>query len=292
MSDKFSQIIELVLELGSFKGTKVVIKFGGNAMFDDALKRSVIKDIVFLSAIGLKPVVVHGGGPAITKHMERVRLEAEFVEGHRRTDPETMEIVEMVLCGKVNNELVKLIGIEGGRSMGLSGKDGGLIKARKQFREIVQDGELIKVDLGHVGEVTEIRTEVILDLLEHDYIPVIAPVGIGDDDQDYNINADTLAGELAAALGAGTLIYLTDVDGILEGPGEGSRLVDRMEPATARARLGSVITGGMIPKVESALTALEEGVSTIHIVNGITPHSLLRTFLTDEMSGTTISRAA
>jgi acetylglutamate kinase len=275
---EIERAIDILFELAAIKGKTIVIKYGGNAMFDEMLKRSVIRDIVLLRIIGVEPILVHGGGPAITEHLERVQLESEFIHGHRRTDEDTMEVVEMVLSGKVNNELVKLIGIEGGRSIGLSGKDSGLIKARKHLREIEQDGKLVTIDLGNVGEVVEIETELVSDLLDHGYIPVIAPIGVGDDDQDYNINADTLAGELAAALGAEILVYLTDVDGILD---QEEQSIRTMKPVTARALLGTVVTGGMIPKVESALSALENGVSTTHIINGTIPHSLLRTFVND-----------
>lgn len=283
-------IFDYLPDLHAFRGTRVLIKYGGNAMFDSGLKKSVIRDIAFLKMVGLDLTIVHGGGPAISEHMDRVGLEPEFLEGQRKTDKATMEIVEMVLCGKVNNDLVKMLNSEGVAAVGLSGKDGGLVVARKHTRTVEHDGVVDVVDLGHVGEIAHIRPDIVNLLIRNHYIPVIAPIGVGTDDQDYNINADLFAGEMAGSIHADRVVFLTDINGIFrDRKNQGSR-IPGMTVEIARDLMRSVIQGGMIPKVEASLKALEHGVEKVHIINGMEPHSLLKALLTHEEAGTTIYR--
>lgn len=282
-------IIEAMPYIRRYHGKTMVIKFGGNAMFNDEIKKMVAWDIVFLKLVGMKPVVVHGGGPAINEHMERVGIEPEFVDGLRKTDTETLEIVEMVLCGKVNNEIVKLVNIQGAKSVGLSGKDGGLIKATKRAHEVEENGEAKKVDLGQVGDVVGVDTGIINVLINNDFIPVIAPIGLGIEDlADYNINADVLAGEMASALKAEKLLMLTNVNGIQREEGNEESRIPRMTIPEARGHLGKLIVGGMIPKVEACIDSLEKGLVSAHVINGMTPHAMLQELLTDDAIGTMI----
>ncbi len=281
-------ILGALPEIVENRGRTIVIKYGGNAMVDESVSLNVVRDIVFLKLTGMNPVIVHGGGPAISEHMARVGIDPVFVDGQRRTDEGTFEIVEMVLCGKVNNALVKLINHEGVKAMGLSGKDVGLIEARKYRRKVRRNGRMEEIDLGQVGEVVRVDTEVIDLLSENDIIPVIAPIAVGEDNTDYNINADLLAGEVAAAVRADRLVYLTNVDGILRDGADPDSLISMADAKEARALVGDVVTGGMIPKVESSLSAVEQGVASAHIINGTTPHSLLRLLLTAEGTGTAI----
>mgnify|MGYP006285682157 CR=1 FL=1 len=281
-------VFELLPNMVKFRDARMVIKYGGNAMVNEDLQRKVVKDIVFLELIGVQPVIVHGGGPAISEHMERVGLEPEFVHGQRKTNSEALEIVEMVLCGKVNNQIVKLINKVGTKAIGLSGKDGNLITARKHLREVMKDGEIDSLDLGHVGEVESIDESILYTLSDNDFIPVIAPIGVGEDGQDYNINADILAGEVAKAIQAERLIYLTDVDGIMVDQEDPDSLLNYIDAPEARAMLNREIKGGMIPKIESCISALDGGVASAHIINGKKKHSLLRTLLVDDGEGTVI----
>jgi acetylglutamate kinase len=281
-------VFELLPNIKKCRGQKVLVKYGGNAMVDDAIKSNVVKDIVFLKLIGMKPVIVHGGGPAISEHMKRVGLKPTFVDGQRKTDAETLEIVEMVLCGKVNNELIKLINFEGVKAIGLSGKDVGLIEARRHRREIEKDGRMKMIDIGQVGEVVKIDTEIIDIVTEHEIIPVIAPIGVGKNNEDYNINADVLAGEIASAVGAENLIYLTDVDGILENPEHDGSRIGNLDVTRAKSLVGTTIQGGMIPKVESCIEAVERGLESAYVINGTTPHSLLVALLMEQEIGTRI----
>ncbi len=281
-------ILGALPEIVENRGRTIVIKYGGNAMVDERISLNVTRDIVFLKLTGMNPVVVHGGGPAISEHMKRVGIDPVFVDGQRRTDEGTFEIVEMVLCGKVNNALVKLINQEGVKAMGLSGKDVGLIEARKYRRKVKRNGRMEEIDLGQVGEVVRVDTEVIELLSRNDIIPVIAPIAVGVDNTDYNINADVLAGEVAAAVSADRLIYLTNVDGILRDGDDAGSLIPLIDAKEAKGLVGNVVTGGMIPKVESSLSALEQGVASAHIINGTTPHTLLKLLLTAEGAGTAI----
>jgi acetylglutamate kinase len=272
----------------ALRGRVVLVKYGGNAMIDEPRKQSVIADICALRSTGTMPVVVHGGGPVISDLLGEVGVETPFVGGHRKTDREAMGYVEMALSGKVNSEIVKLIGIHGYRSVGISGKDGGLATARKRIHRTRVGSRVRRSDLGQVGDVTSVDSDLPKLLLSGGYIPVIAPIGVGADLEDYNINADMFAGHVAAALDAAALVMLTDVDGILLDPDDPATLIPEFTTHAARAEIGRIIRGGMIPKVESCLIALEGGVERACIVNGMTEHALLSALLTSKQIGTTI----
>ncbi len=285
--DKVVQRAEILLEalpyLRAFQGKTLVIKFGGSAMEEAGLKEQFAKDVLLLRLVGIRPVIVHGGGPQIGALMKRLGKEPRFVGGMRVTDEETVEIVEMVLVGKINKEIVGLINLHGGRAVGLSGKDGNLIRARKRLHRTA-NGEL--ADIGFVGEVEAVDPEAIRLLEDHGFIPVIAPVGVGSGGQTYNINADLVAGEVAAALLAEKLIHLTDVQGI---NGEDGRHVSTLTKREAeRLVKAGVIDGGMLPKVESSLRALAGGAQKAHIIDGRVPHAILLEVLTTEGIGTEI----
>jgi acetylglutamate kinase len=280
-------LLEALPYLQRYAGQSIVIKYGGHAMVDEELKKDFARDIVLLKQVGIHPVVVHGGGPQIGQLLKKIGKQSEFVHGMRVTDRETMDIVEMVLAGLVNKEIVANINASGGRAVGLSGKDGGLICARKM--DFAQDAPELDVpeiiDLGHVGSVHHINPE-ILHMLEKDrFIPVIAPVGYHKDEQtSYNINADLVAGAIARAIGAAKLILLTDVAGVLGADGE---LVSVATPNDVKRMIAEgVIKGGMIPKVNCCLDAIAHGVGKAHIIDGRIPHSLLLEILTDEGVGT------
>ncbi len=280
-------LVEALPYLQRFADQTVVIKYGGHAMVDDELKRSFAKDVTLLKQVGIHPVIVHGGGPQIGRLLERVGKESRFIEGMRVTDKETMDIVEMVLAGLVNKEIVANINSAGGKAVGLSGKDGGLICARKlEIRRNAPELDVPEIiDLGHVGSVHRVNTDV-LALLEKDrFIPVIAPVGYHRDEaQSYNINADLVASAVAQAMGAVKLVLLTDVPGVLDAQG---RLVSMLDSGQAQAMIQEkTIAGGMIPKVECCLDAIGNGVSEAHIIDGRIPHALLLELFTDEGVGT------
>ncbi len=266
----------------------VVIKFGGNAMVDEALKTSFAKDIVLLKQVGVNPVVVHGGGPQIGKLLDKLGKKSEFIDGMRVTDNETMDVVEMVLGGLVNKSIVNLINHNGGQAVGLTGKDGAMIRAKKM--EITRKSPELKVseilDLGHVGEVTAIDPSLVRALEKGHFIPVIAPIGVGQDAVSYNINADLVAGKMAGILGAEKLLLLTNTAGILDKQGEILTGLD------ARRVAGFIddqtIQGGMLPKVNCALDAVHSGVKTAHIIDGRVAHAVLLELLTDEGVGTLI----
>jgi acetylglutamate kinase len=266
----------------------IVIKYGGNAMTDEKLKNGFARDIVLLKQVGVNPVVVHGGGPQIGQLLERIGKESRFVDGMRVTDRETMDIVEMVLGGLVNKSIVNLISHNGGNAVGLTGKDGGLIRARKMKIERSSpelDAPEI-IDLGHVGEVTGINPSIV-DTLDHgNFIPVIAPIGVGEDQMSYNINADLVAGKLASVLGAEKLLLLTNTAGILDKQGE---VLTGLNTADIdRLIADGTIQGGMLPKVNCALDAIKSGVKTSHIIDGRVEHAVLLELLTDEGVGTLI----
>jgi acetylglutamate kinase len=282
-----SRPVEVLLEalpyIREFRGKSVVIKYGGSAMESDDLKASFALDVVLLHLVGINPVIVHGGGPQIGALMKKLGKQPTFVGGMRVTDAETMEIVEMVLVGKINKEIVGLINHHGGRAVGLSGKDGNLLRARKRLHRAA-GGDL--VDIGLVGEVETVNVEAIRLLEERSFVPVIAPVGVGDGGESYNINADLVAGEVAAALGAEKLIHLTDVQGIKATDG---RLISTLSRKEAeRLMQAGVIDGGMLPKVESALRALESGTAKAHIIDGRVGHAILLELFTREGVGTEI----
>jgi acetylglutamate kinase len=263
----------------------VVIKFGGNAMVDEALKSSFAQDIVLLKQVGVNPVIVHGGGPQIGKLLEQIGKKSRFIEGMRVTDNETMDVVEMVLGGQVNKQIVALINRHGGRAVGLTGKDGGLITARKMK---LAGSDSASNDLGQVGEVESIDPRVVTMLVNDDFIPVIAPIGADADGISYNINADLVAGELARVLGAEKLLLLTNTPGVLDLQG---KLLTGLSAADTEQLIASgVIHGGMLPKVRCALNAVRGGVATSQIIDGRIKHSVLLELLTDSGVGTLINR--
>ncbi|HHQ42187.1 MAG TPA: acetylglutamate kinase [Chromatiales bacterium] len=271
-----------------FSGRTVVIKYGGNAMTEEALKRGFARDVVLMRLVGIQPVIVHGGGPQIGRLLERIGKESAFVEGMRVTDRETMDVVEMVLGGQVNKEIVQLINAQGGRAVGLTGKDGGLIRARKLRLERrgpeTEAPEII--DLGHVGEVESVDASIVHMLVRGGFIPVIAPVGVGADGETYNINADLVAGKVAEVLQAEKLILLTNTPGILDREG---RLVSGVDAAAVERLVAEgVISGGMLPKVRCALEAVQAGVNAAHIIDGRVEHAVLLELFTDEGVGTLI----
>lgn len=255
-----------------FRGRTVVVKYGGAAMKDGSLKAGVIRDIVFMSCVGIRPVVVHGGGPEINIWLGKLGIEPQFKDGLRVTDAPTMDVVEMVLVGRVNKELVSLINQEGGKAVGLCGKDGNLITARPQGA----------ADVGFVGEVSGINSGIIKTLVEAGYIPIVSSVASDETGQAYNINADTVAGEIAAALGAEKLILLTDTKGILEDYHDPSTLLPKLDIQQARELIESgVVSGGMIPKVNCCVRSLAQGVGAAHILDGRVPHALLLEIFSD-----------
>ena len=254
----------------------VVIKYGGNAMVNEELKTAVMGDLVLLSLTGIKTVLVHGGGPEITSALNRMNIESKFVDGLRVTDKETADIVQMVLAGKVNKDLVKLLGAHGGRAIGLSGVDAGMIKARP-----------VDERLGFVGEITSVDPRPILDLLDNGYIPIISTVGCDDDGNIYNINADTAACEIAASLGAESLITMTDINGIMRDTSAESTLIPLIRADEMSELLNrGIISGGMIPKVESCIKAVNSGVKKVIIIDGRVPHSIIIEMFTNEGIGT------
>ena len=276
-------LIEALPYIRAFQGKTLVIKYGGAAMEQADLKEQFAKDVLLLRLVGIRPVIVHGGGPQIGALMKRLGKEPRFVGGMRVTDEETMEIVEMVLVGKINKEIVGLINLHGGRAVGLSGKDGTLIRAHKRLHRTA-DGTM--ADIGLVGEVDAVNPELIRLLEEDGFIPVIAPVGVGSGGETYNINADLVAGDVAAALGAEKLMHLTDVQGI---KGEDGRHISTLTKQEAERLIkAGVIDGGMLPKVESSLRALAGGAQKAHIIDGRVPHAILLEVLTVEGIGTEI----
>jgi acetylglutamate kinase len=255
-----------------FSGRTVVVKYGGAAMKDSSLKDKVMRDIVFLSCVGLRPVVVHGGGPEINSWLDKLGIEPQFKDGLRVTDAATMDVVEMVLVGRVNKEIVSLINQAGGLAVGICGKDGNLIKARPEGRQ----------GIGFVGEVNSVDIKILNSLVSSGYIPVVSSVAADETGQAYNINADTVAGELAAALGAEKLILMTDTAGILKDYKDPSTLLPKVDIQEARQLIASgVVSGGMIPKVSCCVRSLAQGVKAAHIIDGRIPHSLLLEIFTD-----------
>lgn len=266
-----------------FAGKTVVIKYGGNAMVDEALKQGFARDIVLMKLVGINPVVVHGGGPQIGEHLQRIGKASEFVQGMRVTDGETMDVVEMVLGGLVNKEIVTLINLQGGAAVGLTGKDGMLIRARKLCLE-QPDGT--PIDIGYVGDVDSIDPTIIETLARSNFIPVIAPVGVGPGGHSYNINADLVAGRLAAVLHAEKLILLTNIRGLLD---KQENLLSGLSAAQVDALIADgTIHGGMLPKIRCALGAVQSGVKAAHIIDGRVAHAVLLELFTDEGVGTLI----
>lgn len=281
-------LIEALPYIQQFHGSTVVIKFGGAAMVDPALKHAFARDVVLMKLVGMNPVVVHGGGPQIGELLARLNIETRFVDGLRVTDSATMDVVQMVLGGLVNKEIVSLINAEGGSAAGLTGKDGNLIRARKLklMRERPEFKEPEIVDIGHVGEIAEVNPGVLDALVARDFIPVIAPIGVGDDGVSYNINADFVASALAARLDAAKLVLLTDTPGVLTP--DGSTLVAPNRGEIERMIADGEIKGGMLPKVRCALDAMTAGVASAQIIDGRVPHATLLEIFTDGGVGTQI----
>lgn len=282
-------LIESLPYIREFNEKTVVIKYGGHAMVDEDLKRNFALDVILMKYIGINPVIVHGGGPQINRFLEKMQITSSYVHGMRVTDGETMDVVEMVLVGKVNKEIVGLINHCGGKAVGLSGRDGDLVQASKLKIEIKPDDvnrtpELI--DLGRVGEVTHVNPAILRTLDEQDFIPVIAPVGVGDDGRAYNINADLVAGAIASELNAEKLILLTDVEGVKDGAGE---LLSTIRTENIDELIASgTISGGMIPKVKCCRSALDKGVTKTHIIDGRQEHAILLEIFTHTGIGTEI----
>lgn len=281
-------LVEALPYIQRFTNKTVVVKYGGHAMTDDALRHSFARDIVLLKCVGMHPVVVHGGGPQIDATMRRMGVKAQFVSGLRVTDAETMDIVEMVLGGKLNKEIVATINLHGGMAIGLSGKDAKLITATKKrlSMQITPGAAPQDIDLGQVGEVQAVNSAFIHMLENNGVIPVIAPTGVGEQGESYNINADTVAGDIAAALQAEKVLFLTDVEGILD---RDKKLLPTLNTEAIQAmKSEGVIDGGMLPKVDACLHALAHGVAKTHIIDGRVPHAVLLELLTDRGIGTEI----
>lgn len=287
--EKASILVEALPYIRKFSGQTVVIKYGGRAMVSEELKQAVITDCVLLKLVGIHPVLVHGGGADIDAMLKRLGKGWKFVRGQRVTDAETMDVVEMVLAGKVNKEIVSLINKLGGRGIGLCGKDANLIEACKK---VVQPGPGEEpADLGFVGDIRRINPEIIETVKNEGYIPVIAPIGVGENGESYNINADYVAGEVAAALGANKLVLLTDVEGILADRNDPGSLLSVVKAGQVPELIEKgVIAGGMIPKVECCVRALQKGVGRTHIIDGRILHSILLEVFTDEGVGTMVVR--
>ena len=290
--EKYIEKAEILLEalpyIQRFANKTIVIKYGGHAMEDEDLKASFVRDVILLHFIGLNPVIVHGGGPQIDGMLKKIGKKSQFIEGMRVTDEETMEVVEMVLVGKINKEIVSRINSNGGQALGLSGMDGNLIRARKMWahKKGKEGQEKERIDLGMVGEVETINPEVLRTFMSNKWIPVIAPVGMGPGGEVYNINADLVAGKVASSLGAEKFILLTDVEGVLNSQ---KQLISTMDAKIAGQFIQEgTISGGMIPKVRCCLDALREGVKKTHVIDGRVKHAILLEIFTDEGIGTQI----
>lgn len=284
-ADKARTLAEALPYIRRFHGTTIVVKLGGNAMADTALQASFARDVVLLKLVGMNPVVVHGGGPQIEKLLAQLGIQSEFVQGMRVTDAATMDVVEMVLGGAVNKDIVTLINQAGGRAVGLTGQDGGFIRARKMMMP-AKDRPNEFLDIGQVGEIEAIDPRVIATLEEGGFVPVVAPIGMGADGHSYNINADLVAGKLAEVLRAEKLILLTNTPGVMDEKGE---LLTGVTPREIDAMVASgVLSGGMLPKIASGLDAARGGVKSVHVIDGRVPHALLLEVLTDQGVGTLI----
>lgn len=278
--NKAEVLIEALPYIQRFNRKIIVVKYGGSAMVDEELKKRVIEDVTLLKLVGFKPIIVHGGGKEISKWVNKVGMTPEFVNGLRVTDNETMEIVEMVL-GKVNKSLVQLVESLGVRAIGVSGKDGGLLKVEKKLSE----GK----DIGYVGEVTEVNADILYDLLEKDFLPIVCPIGLDEDYQTYNVNADDAACAIARAMEAEKLAFLTDMEGVYKNPQDPSTLISELTVEEAEGLMAEgYIGGGMLPKLHNCIDAIENGVSRVHILDGRIPHCLLLEIFTNKGIGTAI----
>ena len=283
---KANVLIEALPYIQKFNGKTVVIKYGGNAMINEELKNRVMEDITLLKYIGINPVVVHGGGPDISAALTRFGIQSEFINGLRVTDEETMRVAQMVLIGKTNKEIVSLLGTKGGKGLGISGIDGRLIECKKCYAEV--DGK--QTDIGFVGDIVSVNGRMLADLTRQDYIPVVAPIGVDEDGNSYNINADTAAGAVAEALEAEKLILLTDTEGIKDSADSETFYSVLSRKEIYRMIDEGKIVGGMIPKVKGGIAAIEAGVNSVHILDGRVPHCLLLEIFTDHGIGTMITR--
>ena len=282
-NDKAAILVEALPYIQEFYGKTVVIKYGGNAMINEELKEKVMQDVALMKYVGIQPVIVHGGGPEITGFLGKVGKETEFISGLR------VEIAEMVLDGKINSDIVTLLNRRGVSAVGLSGKDANLIRAQKKLATVYEGEESRKVDIGYVGQVERIDTRLLQDLIAHDYIPVIAPIGVGADGESYNINADYVAAEIAGALGAEKLLLLTDVEGVYKDYEDKSSFISTLTAAEARRYIeDGTLTGGMIPKVEACLRALDAGAAKTHIIDGRLGPSIILEIFTSAGIGTQV----
>lgn len=285
-------LTEALPYIQKFTNKTIVVKFGGNAMVDEELKQQFARDIVLMKLVGMNPIVVHGGGPQIGSLLERLNIESHFVDGMRVTDSQTMDVVEMVLGGAVNKEIVSLLNTIGGKAVGITGKDGNLIQAKK-LTVNRQSPEMTApeiIDIGHVGEVENINTGILETLINSDFIPVIAPIGVGADGSSYNINADLVAGKMAEVLKAEKLMLLTNIAGLMNK--EGEVLTGLSTPQVDSLIADGTIYGGMLPKIGCALSAVKAGVNSAHIIDGRVPHAVLLEIFTDEGVGTLITNQA
>ncbi len=277
---KAEVLIEALPYIQRFNRRIIVVKYGGSAMVDDELKMDVIKDVTLLKLVGFKPIIVHGGGKEISKWVGKIGMEPEFVNGLRKTDAPTMEIAEMVL-GRVNKSLVQMVQELGVNAIGISGKDGGLLKVNKKYSQ----GQ----DIGYVGDIREVNAKVLYDLLEKDFLPIVCPIGLDDAFETYNINADDAACAIARAVNAEKLAFLTDVEGVYKDPNDKSSLYSELSVSEAHELIGSgIIGGGMLPKLNNCIEAIEDGVSRVHILDGRIPHCLLLEIFTNKGIGTAI----
>ncbi|QEF93923.1 acetylglutamate kinase [Methanothermobacter sp. KEPCO-1] len=287
-------LVEALPYIKKFHRKKIMIKYGGHAMIDEAAMDSTARDTVLLKYVGMEPVVVHGGGPEISRAMNKMGKEPRFIEGLRVTDEETMEIVKMVLVGKINTSIVSKICYHGGRAIGLSGKDSNLLLAKKRAPHVVKDsetGERREIDLGLVGEIESVDPSIINMLTDNNYIPVISPIGVDRNANTLNLNADTVAGEVAAGIGAEKLIVLTDVPGILEDPSDPDTLIRKVSVDELSDLVKSgIVKGGMLPKTLTCIQAINDGVSSAHIIDGRVEHSLLLEIFTKKGIGTMITK--
>ncbi len=289
--DQIKTLIEALPYMQQFKGATVVIKYGGHAMLNDDLKKQVLQDIKFLQFAGIKPVIVHGGGPEITALLNKIGKKSDFVNGLRITDVETMEISEMVLVGKINGEIVSLLNQQGVKAIGLTGKDGNLIQAKKLLSDIYEGGEVHSVDIGYVGDIQEINVNLLHVLMDNGYVPVVSPIGIGAKGESYNINPDTVAGEIASALQAEKLLLLTDTKGIYSTFGDESSFFSTLSFEDAQDLMNKgKIDNSMIPKVKACVAALDGGAKKTHIIDGRLSHSILLEIFTDAGVGTEVVR--
>ena len=282
-------LIEALPYLRDFKDKTIVVKYGGNAMLNDQIKNKVLQDIVFLQCAGMRPVVVHGGGPEITAMLMQAGKKSEFVSGLRVTDAESVGIAEMALVGKINTDLVARLNTLGGRAVGLNGKDANLVQAKKHLADVYENGEVNLVDIGFVGNVEHVNTELIEVLLANGFIPVIAPTGVGTNGETYNINADSVAGEIAGALKAEKLLVLTDVRGIYSDYRDESSFISTLTFEKAQELIiRGKIDGGMIPKVRACITALSGGAKKTHIIDGRAEHTILMEIFSEKGVGTEV----